>query len=154
MPLHSYIVQLVIFGLAIAVVTDFLQLITGKEKFRSIATWLLVIGTIAAIFAVITGNQAHEIVEIPPGAEALVDAHRQSGLLTMWVFIALSAIRFAFLKFELFKKPLKWGYYLLALVALVFLFRTGTLGAEMVNEHNVGIKKMEKKPIKKPGFDE
>ncbi len=154
MPLHSYIVQLVIFGLAIAVVADFLQLITGKEKFRSIADWLLLFGTIAAIFAVITGNQAREIVEIPSGVEVLVDAHRQSGLLTMWVFIALTAIRFAFHKFGLFKKPLKWSYYLLAIIALIFLFRTGTLGAEMVNEHNVSVNKSEKKPIKKPGFDE
>jgi len=154
MPLHSYIVQLVIFGLAIAVVTDFLQLITGKEKFRSLATWLLLIGTTAAIAAVITGNQAREIVEIPSGVEALVDAHRQSGLLTMWVFIALTAIRFAFHIFGLFKKPLKWGYYLLAIVALIFLFRTGTLGANLVNEHGVSVKKSEQKPIKKPGFDE
>ncbi len=154
MPLHSYIVQLVIFGLAIAVVTDFLQLITGKEKFRSIATWLLVIGTIAAIFAVITGNQAREVVEIPSGVEALVDAHRQSGFITMWIFIALTAIRFVFLKFGLFQKPLKWGYYLLAIIALVFLFRTGTMGAEMVNEHGISVEKMEKQPIKKPGFDE
>jgi len=154
MPLHSYIVQFVIFGLAIAVVTDFLQLITGKEKFRSMATWLLLIGTIAAIAAVITGNQAREIVEIPSGVEALVDAHRQSGLLTMWLFIALTAIRFAFIKFGWFQKPLKWGYYLLAVAALVFLFRTGTLGANLVNEHGVSVKKTEKQPIKKPGFDE
>jgi hypothetical protein len=40
------------------------------------------------------------------------------------------------------------------MVALVFLFRTGLLGGEMVYIHGVGIHKSEPAPVEKPSFEE
>ncbi len=154
MTAHAILVQLVIVVLSAAIVIDFLHLITGNEKFRPLATGLLLGGTAAAVLAVLTGLRARGIVEIPPEAKIWVDQHRDSGLLTMGSFLLLSAVRLLFLKFHWLKKPVRWGYYGLIIIAAVWLFRTATLGANMVNEHGVGKKASEKAPLKKPLFEE
>jgi uncharacterized membrane protein len=152
--LHPIVVHFAIALLSVAVVCDFLYLITKKENFWQITNYLLVAGTLSAIGAVLTGNQAFKLIEVTPEIEALVNDHHNSGQLAMWVFIALSGMRFLFIKLQWFKKPLKWVYYLYGMVALVFLFRTGLLGGEMVYIHGVGIHKSEPAPVEKPSFEE
>lgn len=154
MTAHAILVQLVILGLSMAVLTEFLYLLTGKAQFQKAGGWLLWGGALLAVLAVITGNLAREVVTIPVAAESLVETHRTAGMLTMSIFLAVAALRLALLKWGGFPKPLKWVYYLLLVVAALFLFRTGTLGASMVNEHGVGQKASEKAPLKKPLFEE
>lgn len=84
----------------------------------------------------------------------MVNSHKLSGEITMWIFIALTTLRFLFIKLKKFNEPVKWVYYLIGLMALVFLFRTGILGGEMVYIHGVGTSDKVKKPTEKPSFDQ
>jgi len=149
---HPVIVHFTIALLSVAVISDFLYLITKKETFYQVASWMLVIGAMCAVGAVLTGNQAASRVEIPAEIEALVQTHRNSGQITMWSFLSLAALRFLFIKLRLFQKPLKWIYYLASAAALLFLFRTGLLGGEMVYIHGVGVNKSAP-PVSKPSFE-
>lgn len=152
--LHPVVVHFAIALLTVAVVCDFLFLITKKENFWQISNYLLVAGTLSAIGAVLTGTQAFKLIEITPEIEDLVNSHRSGGQLAMWMFITLTALRFLFIKLQLFQNPLKWLYYIFSLIALVFLLRTGLLGGEMVYIHGVGIHKTEPAPREKPTFEE
>lgn len=149
---HPIIVHFAIALLSIAIITDLIYLISKKEHFMQIATYLLLTGTVSAIAAVLTGHQAEEAVLKTPEIEALISAHKNSGEITMWIFIAVAALRFPYIKFKLFEKPLKWIYYLGSIIALTFLLRTGILGGEMVYIHGVGISEEAKKPVPKPSF--
>lgn len=148
---HPIIVHFAIALLSIAVITDFLFLITKKEHFQQIATYLLLLGTLSAIGAVLTGHQAENVVLKTPLIENLIHTHQTAGTITMWIFIVLVIIRLAFIKFRLFEKPVKWIYYLIGLAGFIFLLRTGILGGEMVYIHGVGIEKT-KTPATKPSF--
>lgn len=152
--LHPVVVHFAIALLTVAVVCDFLFLISKKENFWQISNYLLVAGTLSAIGAVLTGTQAFKLIDITPEIEGLVNSHRNSGQLAMWMFIALTALRFLFIKLHFFQKPLKWIYYIFSLMALAFLLRTGLLGGEMVYIHGVGIHKTEPAPREKPTFEE
>ena len=151
--LHPLFVHFTIALLSVAVICDFLYLLSKKENFWQISNYLLVIGTLSAVGAVLSGNQAAQMVEMSADVEQMVNSHRNAGQLTMWSFLALSALRFLFIRFKLFEKPLKWAYYLLGLIALIFLFRTGLLGGEMVYIHGVGIQKNAQPPAEKPSFE-
>lgn len=152
--LHPVIVHFAIALLSVAVICDFLYLVSKKDNFWQIANYLIVAGTLSAIGAVLTGTQAFKLIEVNPNIEHLVNSHRSSGQMAMWMFIALTGLRFLFIKLQLFQKPLKWLYYILSLIALVFLLRTGLLGGEMVYIHGVGIHKTEPVPREKPTFEE
>ncbi|NIS38119.1 DUF2231 domain-containing protein, partial [Candidatus Saccharibacteria bacterium] len=126
--LHPVIVHFSIATLAIAVVSDFLYLLSKKQSLWDMSNYLLGLGTIFAIGAVLTGQQAIEIAKIPPQVEDMVYDHRDFGQMTMWIFIALSLMRVLFIWQKLFRKRIKWIYYGLALLGLVLLFRTGLVG--------------------------
>lgn len=150
--LHPIIVHFTIALLSIAVITDFVYLISKKENFWHFATYLLVLGTLSAVGAVLTGHQAEDSVLLNPQTRAMVDSHELSGEITMWIFITLSTLRFIFMKLKKFKAPIRWIYYVIGLTALVFLFRTGILGGEMVYIHGVGTSDQMKEPTQKPSF--
>lgn len=149
---HPIIVHFAIALLSIAIITDFIYLLTRKEHFRQIATYLLILGTASAIGAVLTGHQALAAVDITPQVEPLVNTHKNSGQVTMWIFVALTTLRFIYFKFRLFEKPTKWIYYLVGIIAFSWLVRTGILGGEMVYIHGVGISNQAKEPLQKPTF--
>ncbi len=151
---HPIIVHFAIALLSIAVITDLIYLITKKENFQDISTYLLVLGTLSAVGAVLTGHQAEETVMKNPQIENLINTHESSGEITMWIFIVLTASRFFYMKFKLFEKVTKWPYYVLGIIALLFLLRTGILGGEMVYIHGVGISDKTERPIQKPSFKE
>lgn len=152
--LHPVFVHFTIALLSVAVICDFLYLISKKENFWQISNYMLVIGTLSAVGAVLTGNRAAQMIEMTPVIEQMINSHRNAGQLTMWVFVTLAALRFLFIRFKFFNKPLRWIYYVLGLIALVFLFRTGLLGGEMVYIHGVGIQKNTQQPAEKPSFEE
>lgn len=149
---HPIIVHFTIALLSIAIITDFLYLISKKENFWHFATYLLVLGTLSAVGAVLSGHQAEDSVLLNPQTRPMVDSHKLSGEITMWIFIALTTLRFVFIKLKKFGEPVKWIYYLLGLTAMVFLFRTGILGGEMVYIHGVGIPNQVKESTPKPSF--
>ena len=151
--IHPIIVHFAIALLAISIITDFLYVISGKRNFWQIANFLLILGTISVIVAVISGNQAYQAAAIPENIEALVQSHRSSGVITMWFFIALSVMKLVFIRLNLFERSLKWLYYALIIIAAVFLFRTGILGGEMVYIHGVGIHKDAAPEPAKPSFE-
>jgi uncharacterized membrane protein len=151
---HPIIVHFAIALLSIAIITDLIYLITKKENLKDISTYLFVLGTLSAIAAVLTGHQAEEAVVKTPQVETLISSHENSGEITMWIFIVLTASRFFYLKFKLFEKPVKWFYYVIGIIAFSFLLRTGILGGEMVYIHGVGISDKTEKPIQKPSFKE
>ncbi len=150
--LHPIIVHFAIALLSVAVITDLLYLVTRKQNFWQLTNLMLIIGTLSALIAVITGNQAFQVVTIPEGTKPLVLSHQLSGQITLGLFAGVSVLRWVLIRLKLFAHPLRWIYYILLLTASFYLFRTGVLGGEMVYIHGVGTQKESSKPAAKPSF--
>ncbi len=150
--LHPIIVHFAIALLSVAVIADLLYLVTRKQNFWQLTNLMLLIGILSALIAVITGNQAFQVVNVPEGTKPLVLSHQLSGQITLGLFLAVGILRWVFIRLKLFANPVKWIYYLLLIAASFFLFRTGVLGGEMVYIHGVGTKKESVKPAAKPSF--
>lgn len=154
MILHPYVVHLAIAVLTIGVFYDFLFLIKPKENFRKYANYLLTAGTIAAVVAVYTGNEAYDILEIPIEFKKMVWQHRDSGEWAMWLFVGMLAMRLLFMRMNWFNRPLKWIYYAISLIALLFLLRTGILGGQMAYIHGIGSSEAVEEKLQRPSFEE
>jgi len=89
---HPQIVHLVVGFLLIGVAFRIISL-TGKFKFTNhAATVLLILGTLAAAFAVKSGDDAHGPVERIPGTRALVIEHEELGEKTRNIFFVVIAV--------------------------------------------------------------
>jgi len=89
---HPQIVHFVIALLLVGVAFRLVSL-TGRLKFTSpAATTLLVMGTVAALLAVKSGDQAHGPVERIPGARDAVVEHEEYGERARNVFLVVAAL--------------------------------------------------------------
>lgn len=139
--LHPIIVHFVIASLSIAVIFDFLALVSQKHRYQKLTRILLIVGTLCAVIAVLSGFEASEKLHLNETDTNLLNQHKLSGQLTMWIFIALTLFHFLRLKVPVISRKLKWAYYALAFVSLIFLFRTGLFGGELAYVRGVGVKR-------------
>jgi uncharacterized membrane protein len=83
-----FVVALLFVGVAFRIVS-----LTGRLTFTNYAaTTLLLIGAVAAVFAVQSGTDAHGAVERIPGTRDLVIEHEEQGKTTRNIFLAVAAI--------------------------------------------------------------
>lgn len=138
---HPQIVHFVIAGLLLGIFFRWLSL-TGKVAWTDrAATTLLLIGTVAAVFAVASGTDAHELAEQIPGLAPAVQAHEHAGHDLRNLFLAIAVLELAALVPALVKYR-KWVLIASAL-ACVFgaykVYQVGDLGGDIVYEYAGGV---------------
>ena len=126
---HPQIVHFVI-ALLITGVVFRLASLTGKLAWTGpSATALLLAGTVAAVAAVRSGDDAHEPVENTPGTREAVQEHEKWGERTRNVFLAVTALELVGLALR------KKRYHRMVLAASALLGAGGLLAVYEVAEH-------------------
>jgi len=119
-PLHPQIVHFVVALLLVGVALRWISL-TGKLPFTGpAATTLLLLGTVAAVFAASSGTDAHDVVERIPGVGQAVRDHEDWGHTTRTVFLIVAGLEIVAL--VLARRRAAWGRWALVLSGLVGLF--------------------------------
>ncbi len=141
---HPQIVHLVIGFLLMGVVFRIVSL-TGRFKFTNhAATTLLILGAVAAVFAVRSGVEAHDPVEAIPGLRDLVVEHRTSGEKARDIFLAVAVIELLALGLAARGSTAKFTRWAQAASAVVGLYGGAELyhaaehGGEIVYEYAGG----------------
>jgi uncharacterized membrane protein len=138
---HPQIVHFVIAGAGLGIFFRWLSL-TGKFTWSNgAATALILIGTIAAWFAVTSGADAHGVAERIPGVARAVQLHEDAGhdVRNVLLFIALIEVA------ALVPALVKWRHLLLAASAIIGLggayelYEVGRLGGELVYSYAGGV---------------
>jgi uncharacterized membrane protein len=142
---HPQIVHFVIALLGVGVVFRLISL-TGRFRFTSpAATTLIVLGTLASVVAVQSGDDAHGVAERIPGAAEAVENHEAWGKRARNLFLAISAIELVILALGTQEKRqrLARGVAMasggLGLIGLFLLYETGEHGGELVYEYAGGV---------------
>jgi uncharacterized membrane protein len=141
---HPQIVHFVIGLLIVGVLLRVVSL-TGKLKFTSpAALTLILIGTVAAWFAVKSGVDAHGPVERIPGVRDIVVHHEEVAINTRNVFIVVALIEllaFGMLFKESLARHVRWVYAVSALIGLFGLnrlYEAAEHGGEIVYSYGGG----------------
>lgn len=106
-------------------------------KLRTSGWVLLILGTIGAIFAVITGNMAGELFEDTKFG-AVVETHQVLAIASTVVFSALLVWRF-FARRKGNDPAEKWYYFIPATIGMGLLLLTGLYGGHMVYAFGLGV---------------
>ena len=128
------------FPIALLFVSAGLDFAAGKRpSLRSSAWLLLVLGTLGAVAATVSGLLAHLAYEDDPYLLSAMEVHQYLAFATTALFAALTAWRW---------RSLSRGsdvggnsvYMALILLGVVILGLTGFLGGNLLTEHGIGVK--------------
>lgn len=134
---HTVIVDFAVALLLTSVGADMLSQLIDEDELRVFGAWALLIGTLAACFAVLSGYAAYSAAAPIGAANDAVVSHRNAGLVTMACFAPLAAWRFA-LRGQLPQRHAGL-YWALAVTGAAALVVTAYLGGTAVFTHGVGV---------------
>ena len=143
--IHPMILHFPIALLIIAIFVDVWSVILKKQVWiRYSAIMLYTFGTLAALFAYLSGHEAAESVYLPPLANSVLYHHSNLALMTVLYFVIFALIRLS----SIWKAGKR--YVLISIILLIFtlpglylIIETGEHGAELVYKYGVGIQKTE-----------
>ena len=129
--LHPMIVHFPIALVVVGFLADTISIFIKKELCLSkVGFYLMVLGTLGAIAAVITGSFFTQKVE--GAALPLKETHELFANITMYILIAASAIRVFLVAKKKENNSLKWVVYFLFLCAVITITITGYKGGSIV----------------------
>ena len=115
-----------------------------KKEFLSKASYIiLVAGLLAAIAAVLTGNQAQELVKqfIKTNTGeylSLIERHEQYATFVLWYFFSVLIFRTYLLVKKKFTGYIRFVFIVLGLFGSFLIFKAGSLGGELVFRYGIG----------------
>ncbi|MCD1257616.1 hypothetical protein B5M42_002030 [Paenibacillus athensensis] len=123
--LHFLVIHVPIAMLLFSFLFDLVAKILKKEQWHIAGLLCLIIGTLGAIAAVITGPENER--------NPLFPQHELYGKITMFFFIVLTLIRIGLLWRSKLELGRNWVYLVGALIGVVLVSYTGHLGGQMVH---------------------
>jgi uncharacterized membrane protein len=137
--LHPYVVHIVI-GFLVAGVVFRLVSVTGKMQWSNqAAAALLIVGALASVVAVRSGDDAHGPAERVPGARAAVIEHEDWGKRARNLFLIIGAVELAGLAFSSRPRAFRLASAALGAVGLFVIYETGEHGGELVYSYAGGV---------------
>ena len=141
--LHPQVVHFAIALLIVGVVFRLLSL-TGRLAFTGpAATTLIVLGTVATVLAVQSGNDAHGPVERIPGVRPAVVDHEEWGIRARNIFLGVAALELLALalagRMPKQAKVVAMGAAAIGLVGLGAIYEAGEHGGQLVYNYAGGI---------------
>ena len=137
---HPWIVHFPIAVLPLSVVLDIAALLWRRPAWHSGAYALLVLGTVAAAAAVITGNEAALPYREIDAVNQFVSRHENYGTVSFLAFLAITLGR---LPLQLQRRNTGWPIRLLigaAAIAVGIVWVASLHGGKLVYEHGLGVR--------------
>jgi uncharacterized membrane protein len=135
--LHAALNDLPTALLLTAVLFDVLALATGRETFRRVSFWTLIVGAVGGAAAVISGLQAEDHIAHGEAVHQVMETHETLALITLGVFGVLALWRL------IRDRRMGTGERSLGVIASVaglgVLVATAVYGGRLVFEHAAGI---------------
>ncbi|GIK22333.1 MAG: DUF2231 domain-containing protein [Ignavibacteriaceae bacterium] len=124
--------KIIHFPIALLCVYPFIELlyfITQKEYYNKTAFLFLAIGISTALFAVLSGNRAAEIISSwQSDSKQIFEQHQLYANITVWFFSALLGIRFIVNKKYSSKRIIPFIFFIISLFGLFAIYQTGHYG--------------------------
>lgn len=129
---HSKLVHFPLAFLILYPLMELLFLVTKKDFYNKVAFLFLTIGVIGSFFAVLSGNQAFELVNKWPGdSKEIFNLHQTFANITVWSFTAILILRFTLHIKKKFTKMMMILFLLLALIGSYIVYQTGFYGGKL-----------------------
>ena len=145
LAMHPFFVHFPIALIITAFVFELINLITKKEIFSKFSLYLIIAGVIGFLFAYFSGPDLGER-STDAAFRSLCDTHEEASTLSLWLLVALAAVKLTGYKLKQYEQALKYvtiGVFICASFALV---RSGYFGIKLVYEHGPELQKVMNAP--------
>jgi len=140
LPLHPLIVHTPVTLLIVSLVFELVGRALDAEWWRRAAVALLVIGTLGAAAAVITGNAAGDAAEHQGVADSPLEQHEDAGKLTLGFAIGAVVVRALAARPGPLRAPAGALALALQVAAAILVGVAGYRGGRLVYEHAAGVR--------------
>jgi uncharacterized membrane protein len=118
--------------------SELIALFSKKQFFKDASFYLLILGTLGAIVAYVSGSYAGD--GMTDGLlQAPLEVHEDAALITLILAIITTLFSIAVYYFDYQKAWSRWASLLVFAVLIGYVARTGYLGGELVFKHGAGI---------------
>jgi uncharacterized membrane protein len=141
--LHPKVVHFPIAFLILYFIFESLGTVLKKEYFTKASVLILTIGVLTALLAVLTGNQAHEVVKQISKINSndlnqFIEQHENFATWAMWYFTALLFFRIYLLVKKKFNLKFQYLFILLGAIGCLLILLAGYYGGQLVFDHGIG----------------
>ena len=137
--LHPKVVHFPIALLLTYVALELIGIVFKKEFYQKAAHLLLFLGVIGALFAVLTGNQAHSAYKYwSESSSELFNEHQTFANLTVWYFTGMLVFRTYLVVKKKFLSFYKYIILALALIGCYLIYQTAEDGGDLIKKFGVG----------------
>ncbi len=136
--LHAMLIHFPIALLVVGFLSELIAIFLKKDFFKNVAFYLLLLGSLGAIAAYVTGSYAGEGIEEGP-LKIPMELHEQAALITIWLSIITALYNVLINFFKVQNVMAKWAGILLYTLLVVAVARTGYLGGQLVFSHGAGV---------------
>lgn len=141
--LHPKLIHFPIAFLYVYVLLEIVGVLSGKTFFQKSAHLFLFLGVLAAVIAVMSGNQAADIASKLKDKGAivpldLISQHEDYATFTLWYFTGLLVLRTYVVIKKKFKGIILYIFILLALAGAYLIYQTGEYGGRLVYDNGIG----------------
>jgi uncharacterized membrane protein len=135
---HAMVIHFPIALLIVGFLSELIALISKKLFFKNASLYLLLLGTLGVLVAYFSGDYAGDgmtdgLLQKPMGM------HQEAALVTLWTAITTALVRTLMYYFNYEKPWAKLTSFLLFVLLVSAVARTGYLGGELVFKHGAGI---------------
>ncbi len=138
MNLHPFIVHFPVALLIVGALCDAVGILCSRDQILKSGYLLLVLGTVGAIAAALTGEAAGETAQRIPGIQADLEQHETLTTAAAWLSVALVLARTHLTFKKRFTGILRLVYLLFALCTASLIAAGGYTGGHMVYKYGAG----------------
>lgn len=130
--------KIIHFPIAFLMIYPFLELaflLTSKDFFSKASILFLALGVIGALFAVLSGNQAFELVSNwSDESRKIFVEHQKFANLTVWYFTAILIVRYYLFVKKKLKRTVISIIFVMSMLGVYFVYQAGSLGGKLAEQ--------------------
>lgn len=137
--LHPMIVHFPIALLIAGFGFDFLGLFVNRDEFTKVGFYLLVLGAVGTIAALLSGEAAGDGVAEQGPLKLALERHETAATVTVWLAATTASLRVLLVLLKKYKGYFKAGIIGLYFAAVLAVGLTGHYGGKLVYENAAGV---------------
>jgi uncharacterized membrane protein len=136
--LHAMVIHFPIALLMASFLSEIISLFVKISFFKNATVYLLLLGTLGAIVAYVSGSYAGDGMTDGLLQEPM-ELHEDAALVTLWIAIIVTVYKTLTLVYDYHKPWSQWFSIFLFSLLIGFLTKTAYLGGQLVFKHGAGI---------------
>ena len=137
--LHPMVVHFPIALLIVGFLFETIGLFVQKEFFSKTGFYLLILGTIGVITAYFSGQSAGNGISEAGTLKHALETHEGAAELSLWIMAGAALVRIALVLLKKYFGVFKGVAFVLFLLGVLSIARTGYYGGELVFKHAAGV---------------